>query len=335
LIQAYSLLEAVGNELGFARHQLALVRDQYEALREAEKENATRAESLQEFLDELLQLAEDPRTIQATINSLKLSGQKVLAFVDALESPKPDPFLLFRGGKLVERELRSVRDRISGDWEAHKLATKSETSAEAALSFCHQFIREAQTDKITNSRALDRAIQRHADLSNELKTIELTLKSDHADWHEVFTEVARIEGETAKVQGTMKDQLAAARNAAVRIRQASRSISALQKWSSSYSVRANQKAGNKEFYGAEAALSNGDYAEARRLAVSSEGASKRELQRAKTKESREAAKAALSFSSSSSRSSWGSGSSFSSSSSSSGFSGSSFSSGSGFSRSGW
>lgn len=335
LIQAYSLLEAVGNELGFARHQLALVRDQHEALREAEKENATRAESLQEFLDELLQLAEDPRTIQATIDSLKLSGQKVLAFVDALESPQPDPFLLFRDGKLVERELRSFRDRISGDWEAHKVATKAETSAEAALTFCYQFIREAQTDNIPNSRALDRAIQRHAELSNELKTIELTLKSDHADWHDIFTQVAKIEGETAKVQGTMKDQLAAARNAAERIHQASRSISALQKWSSSYSIRANQKAGNKEFYGAEAALANGDYAEARRLAVSSEGASKRELQRAKTKESREAAKTALSFSSSSSRSSWGSGSSFSSSSSSSGFSGSSFSSGSGFSRSGW
>lgn len=335
LIRAHSLLEAVANELGFARHQLALVRDQYEALREAEKENRKRAESVEQFLEELVQLAEDPRTIQSTITDLKLVGEWVLAFVESLEKQSPDPFLLFRDGKVVERDLRGIEDRIRGDWEAHELAKMAETSAEAALAFCRQFIKKAQTDKIPNSRALDRAIQRHGELTEELEQIEKTLESDHADWNELFTQTAEIEGETAKILGTLKEQLAAARDAAERIRSASRAISKLQRWRSSYSVSTNRKAGSHEFNQAEAALSNGNYKEARLLAVSSEGISKRELQRAKTRESREASKAAMSFSSSSTRSSWSSGSSFSSSSSSSGFSGSSFSSGSGFSRSGW
>ena len=341
LIHAYGLLEAIANELGFAHHQLSLVKDQHGALKEAERENRKRAESLASRHKELSVRIEDRRTCEATISSHASAGEEITRFQSELDGPESDPFVLSRDGIALSGRLNSIEDGIEADWRAHEIAESAATGAKAALTFCHTFLREAQTDKIPDSRALTRAIQRHGELSGELERIETALEGNHADWNELFGQVNDLSGETAKVRATLERELAAARDAAEQLRLASRAISDLHKWRSSHSVTIRRNAGSKALHEARQALALGNYGEARKAAIASRGAALREHQRAKTKEARAEAKAAAArraamFSSSSS-SSFGSTSSFGSSfsSGSSGFSSSSFSSGSGFSRSGW
>lgn len=243
LIQAYTLLETVADELGFARHQLALVKDQHEALRDAESTNRTRAENLQNHLEELLNLSEDRRTIQATIASLRKTGERVLSFVDSMEQLNRDPFVQFREGEDLERRLHSLQDGIDGDWKAHENAEAAETSARAALTFCHQYLKEARTDNIPDSRTLTRAIQRHGELTRDLEEIEKELQGAHADWNDLFARISEIDGETAMVKSTLQEQLAAAREASDKLNGAASEIRKLTKWRSSYSVRINRHAG--------------------------------------------------------------------------------------------
>ncbi|MEM9283540.1 MAG: hypothetical protein AAGA96_17085, partial [Verrucomicrobiota bacterium] len=340
LIKAYGLLETVANELDFARHQLGLIRDQHKALREAEEKNRDRSQSLETRHRELSPKAQDRRTSQATIDSHSASGETITAFTTLLNEPLSNPFTLLREGEEIEGQLNQIEDGIESDWKTFQSAESASTGAKAALTFCHTYLKEARSDDIPDSRTLTRAIQRHAELTEQHKRIEKRLEEAHQDWIQVFAEISEITGETAKVKSTLQSELAAARDAADQLAQATAAIASLHKWRSRHSVRAERHAGRDSHLRAKQMLFEADYARARKAAVHARGEALRELQKAKLAEARKvSAAAALKRRAASSALSFGSsGSSFGSSfrgSSSSGFSSSSFSSGSGFSRSGW
>ncbi|NRB74761.1 MAG: hypothetical protein HRU46_10425, partial [Verrucomicrobiales bacterium] len=335
LIRGFGLLETVANELDFARHQLALIRDQHAALKQTEKNNGELAVKLGDRHRELALLSEDRRTCQSTIDAHLSTGSALEEWRVALQAPRPDPFQLHRTGESLEHQLNAVEDGIDADWKAFKMAESASTGAKAALTFCHTFLREAREDNIPDSRALSRAIVRHEELTNDHAGIEQQLEIAHSDWSELFAQTAHITAETGKVRSTLQSELAAGREAAQQIERAAAQITKLNRWRSSYYVKPNRHAGGAALVRAKQALFKGDYARARKAAVASRGEAERELARAKLNESRKASAAAAARRRAA-QNSFSSGASFSSGSSfSSGFSSSSFSSGSGFSRSGW
>ena len=344
LIRASGLLEAIANELGFARHQLELVRDQHGALREAEEQNEKSEQRLQAWERDLQITGADPRTGPDTVANLQSAKEQVAAFAASRSQEKSDPFQLSHLAENLKTLLRSLEDGIKADWEAHGLADSTSTGARAGLTFCHTYLREAHQDGIPDSRALTRAIQRHEELSKELDRLCAALKTPHQDWGQLFEQINGVIGETSKVRATLEEELKAARDAVSQMKSATASLRSLQKWRSSHGVFINRRAGNKHLLEAKQALAVGNYASARTSSVRASGEALRELKKAQTRESQAIAAAAAarraalfessSSSTSSFSSSFGGGSSFSSS-SGSGFSSSGFSSGSGFSSSGW
>lgn len=344
LIQAHGLLEVAANELGFARHQLSLVRDQHEALRAAEAENDQRAEKLKSRHRELELVASDRRTTRATLDGLASAGEAATAFAASLGTTGSDPFVQQREGLDLEGTFNALEDGISADWKAFELAESSATGAKAALVFCHTHLKEAHRDGIPDSPELTGAIRLHGELSEEIGRIrDQDLESAHSDWNAIFQRINEITAETAELRSVLEKELAAAGEAASKLKLASSAIADIHSWRSYHSVSINRRAGSQAILRAKQALATGDYAAARSHAIASRGAALRELQRARSEESRKiaaAAEARRRAARRSSSSSFRSGSSFSSSSSSfssssSGFSSSSFSSSSGFSRSGW
>ncbi len=340
LIRALGLLEAIANELGFARHQLELVNDQYEALQESEKTNEASRERVITWIGDLEITSSDRRTQPDTLKNLELARVEVDKFVEDLVIEKSDPFRLSHEVAKLKAELRSLEEGIKADWESHELADSAATGAKAAISFCNSYLKEAHQDGIPDSRALTRAIQRHEELSQELIKWNLQLAKPHLDWGHIFEAVNEITAEAAKVRATLETELAAARDAAAQLKAAAGSLRSLQKWRSSHAVQVNRRAGNVHLLSSKKALAMGDYQSARTSAVRASGEALREMKRAQSREvqaiaaAAAAQRASMLSSSSSSLFSNGVGSSFSSS-SSSGFSSSSFSSGSGFSSSGW
>lgn len=339
LIRSLGLLETIGNELGFARHQLALVDDQYEALKTAESAVAPELESASNQARDLGILANDRRSCASTRQELESALQQISLLTSEDAAGGGDPFVRLHSSHEVRLSLNAVGDGIRADWKAHEISDAASTGARAALLFCNSYLREAQTDGIPDSRVLTRAIQRHAELTIELDHCSDQLTQEHLEWPDLFSKINALTGDIAKVKSTLAEELAAAKNAADQVSLAADNISELHRWRSRHSVNLKRGAGRNELSRAKAQLASGNYAEAREEAIASLGVSTYELQKAKSEESAkiQALAAAASLAASQRRRSFSSsGSSFSSrSSSSSGFSRSSFSSGSGFSRSGW
>lgn len=338
LIHAYGLLETAENELGFAAHQLALVRDQHEAAREAEEDNIKTLAKLESDDANLALLSKDRKTCASTVEQVHAFHRSVAEFNSNLKTSKPDPFAQSRTGDELKKRSNELEDSIHADWKAHDIADSATTGAKAALTFCNNYLREAKRDGITDSLKLTKAIERHAELTKELATLSNALKTPHREWSEIFAATNLLTTEVGRVRSVLEEELAAARDAAARIMKASEAVSDLHAWRSSYRVNPNRNAGISGLARAKQRLARGHYGEARKAAIGALGEAIRELQRAKTKEAekeraaaaaRRAAARRASFSSSGSSFSSRSSSSFSSSSRSS------FSSGSGFSRSGW
>ena len=339
LIRSLGLLETIANELGFARHQLALVDEQHETLKTAESAVAPELESARTQARDLGILAKDRRSSASTRQELESALQQISLLTTEAAAGGEDPFVRLRRSHEVRLSLNAVNDGIRADWKAHEMCDAASTGARAALLFCNSYLREAQTDGIPDSRVLSRAIQRHAELTTELDHCSDQLTREHLEWPDLFSKINVLTGDIAKVKSTLAEELAAAKNAADQVSLAADNISELHRWRSRHSVNLDRGAGRNELSRAKSQLATGNYAESRQEAIASLGASTYELQKAKTEESAkiQALAAAASLAASQRRRSFSSsGNSFSShSSSSSGFSRSSFSSGSGFSRSGW
>lgn len=337
LIRASGLLETVRNELGFAEHQLSLVKDQHAELRAAEKHNAESVHKLRSRIRESNLLAEDRRTSQSTIDEIQSAGESLEVHISTVGKTDTDPFVLKREGDSLDRTFNRLQDGIRADWKAFDMAESSSTGAKAALTFCNSYLKEAQTDNIADSEALTRAIRYHAELTEEQAALDKQLEGQHEEWNEIHGKINELTAEVAQVRATLEHELSAAREAAQKLRDASTQISALNAWRSSYGVSPNRSSGHSSMIRAKQALARGDYSAARAAALTAASEALRAIQSAQAEESRKRAAAAARRrrSSYSSSSSFSSGSSFRSSSSSSSFSSSSFSSGSGFSRSGW
>ncbi|MEC5125831.1 hypothetical protein VSU19_03660 [Verrucomicrobiales bacterium BCK34] len=338
LIRAYGLLETSGNELGFAGHQLSLIRDQHEATLEAIASNRKNLQRLESQLTDLKLLCEDRRTCQSTIDLHALSVIDVENFAASLDSGKPNPFEQLRTGESLIEHLNALEDGIQADWKSYEMTESASTGAKAALTFCNNYLNEARTDGITDSVDLSKAINKHGMLTAQLALIKKQLKKSHLEWPELLRETTKLTTDVGKVRSVLEHELAAARDSAEKIMKAAEAYSQLHGWRSSHKVKINRTAGASTLARAKQQLARGQYTEARKGAISALGEALRELNRANARESeraRAAAAARRAAAIASARRSRSSFSSSSSSSSRSSFSSSSFSSGSGFSRSGW
>ncbi len=342
LIRAYGLLETGGNELGFADHQLSLVRDQHEATLEAVAANRKILARLESQLSDLRLLSEDRKTCQSTIELNALAVEEVQAYASSLDLVKPNPFVQNRTGESLLEHLNALEDGIQADWKSYEMTESASTGAKAALTFCNNYLNEAKTDGITDSVDLSKAINKHGMLTAQLGLIKKQLKKSHVEWPALLEETTKLTTEVGKVHSVLEKELAAAREGAEKIMKAADAYSQLHNWRSSHRVKINRTAGASTLARAKQQLARGQYAEARKGAISALGEALRELNRANAREAervRAAAAARRAAAAAAARAARRrSSSSFSSSSSSSSrssFSSSSFSSGSGFSRSGW
>lgn len=336
LIRAYGLLETAGNELGFAGHQLALVRDQHGATLEAVSDNRKKLQRLEGQVSDLRLLGEDRRTCQSTIDFHGLAVDDIKAYASSLDLIAPNPFVQNRTGDSLLESLNALEDGIQADWKSYEMTESASTGAKAALTFCNNYLNEAKADGITDSHELSKAIGKHGMLTAQLSLIKKQLKNSHLEWPDLLEETTKLTTEAGKVRSVLERELAAAREGAEKIMKAAAAHLQLHDWRSRHRVRINRTAGVASLARAKQQLARGQYAEARKGAISALGEALRELNRANAREAekiraaaaarRAAAAARRAAARSSSRSS------FSSSSSSSR---SSFSSGSGFSRSGW
>ena len=334
LIRAQGLLETITSELDFARHQLALIDDHYAALKTAESAISPSLEEKRSRYRDLGVLASDRRTCQSTLTELETVTAKIESLLKEHAAGGGDPFVRLRQTESAGQTLQAINDGIRADWKAYEMADTATTGTRAALTFCHSFLREAQSDGIPDSRVLTRAMQRHSELTVELDGIVVSLGTAHQEWPDWFNRVNALTGEVAKVRSTLEEELTAARDAVSEINAASESVADLHRWRSGHSVSIDRNAGINGLAKAKQQLASGLYAEARQNAIAARGSAIGELQRAKAAESAKILAAAAAVSLAASQSRRLSSSSFGSS-SSSGFSSSGFSSGSGFSRSGW
>ena len=335
LIRAYGLLETGGNELGFADHQLSLVKDQHKATLEALTGNRKILQQLERQISELKLQCEDSRTCQSTIKHHEVSSESVQAYAASLDILKPNPFVQNRTGESLLEHLNALEDGIQADRKSYEMAESASTGAKAALTFCNNYLNEAKNDRITDSLDLGKAISRHEMLTVQLALIKKQLKKPHLEWPSLHGEITKLTTEVGKVRSVLEKELAAARESADKIMKAAEAYSQLHDWRSRHRVKINRTAGASALARAKQQLARGQYAESRKGAISARGEALRELNRANAREAekvRVAAAARRAATAARRTSSFSAGSSRSSSSS---FSSSSFSSGSGFSRSGW
>ena len=341
LIRARGLLETAADELGFARHQVALVEDHHAALKTAEAAIAPSLEKNRSRHRDLAVLMADPRTCRSTLTEHLSTGGQIEALGEEHERGGGDPFVRLRRSTAAGEALNAVDDGVRADWKAHALAESAATGARAALAFCQSHLHEAEHDGITDSGALSGAIRRHGELAGELDRIAVALEEAHGEWPDWYDRINALTGEISEVKATLESELAAARDAVAEINAASNAIAEVHRWRSRYSVAINRQAGAGGLVAAKERLANGLYAKARELAIAAKGVALHEIQEAQAAESAKARAAAAAASAAAARRqsfSSSSSSSFRSSSSSrssSGFSRSGGSSGSGFSRSGW
>ena len=330
LIAAGGGLERAANEMGFARHQLALVEDQHDALKTAEGENPKILAGLQGRQVDLAGDVADRRTTRPTMEQHDNVGARLGVLDSEMNQPRSNPFAVSLALENQKQVLNAVEEGIEADRLLFGSASDAVEAAQGHLGQSAQRVRQAESDNIPDSSDLTRAIDRHRVLVGEFERIAALLQQDHGDWASVHNAVTAISTDALNNRAIMEQQLQAARAAAEELQNAVAAISVLQSWRSSHHVSVTRESGYDAFVAARAALDRGDYIRARHAAINACGLAGQELSQAKSRERRAAAAVKQSFTSSSS--SFGGGSS---SSGGSGFSSSSFSSGSGTSRSGW
>ncbi|TQF14131.1 hypothetical protein FJV41_20285 [Myxococcus llanfairpwllgwyngyllgogerychwyrndrobwllllantysiliogogogochensis] len=276
--------------------------------------------------------ASDARTMQPTRTARDAARQLLLAAVTSAETRPADPFDAAERLASACLSLEQVRQTAASDRAHHAQAEESLASANRALSFADQWIRQAANDGITDSRATTVAINALVTLRRELDTTMKDFAKPHGDWV-AFDRVAdRIASEAARKSADLRGELRAAEEASDAIRSAASLVQSAATW--------RGRAGGSQLDSARRALDKGLYQEALRSADSATREARDAIEEAereeerRREEAREQARAresssSSSFSSSSSSSSSDSG--FSSSSYSSGSSGS----GSGFGSSSW
>lgn len=337
LIEAGSLLERAGNEIGFARHQLSLVEDQHLALNAAEAENTGDLAELRRRHRHLADDIADRRTMTPTMEQYGATGKALDEIEADIGREKPNPFAIMLALKRRESELNLIEQGIESDRTLFANAAATVEDARKKLSESDRLVHTAQTDEIPDSVALESGIQRHRQLAEHLQKVEVVLNGDHADWPSIQEMTTVAIEEMLKARSVMETELGAGRKAAEALRRASTTLADLQGWRGRHRVSFDRQAGWNHFVNAREALARGEYQQAVQVAANAREAAQWELNRARQAERQaeaaaEAARSrrmAASFSSSS-RSSFGGGGR-----GSSGFSRGSFSSGSGVSRSGW
>jgi hypothetical protein len=352
ILQAAEVLVQVAARQAEAGFRLQEVVEKQQRLRETGAANETLDQQLQNRIHGMESTLNDPRTMEAAMRAFDSAAQR-LAAAGRLRAATPcNPFQVAAELAAVRGALDSVADQVRCDWDLHAEADRSLKAAAAQIENAGRLSREAATDNVPDSPAIQQARQMFENLAAALSQAQSRLPVPHGDWRILDAEADRITNEAGRAAAALRGELQAAQTALAALSAAAAHVRSAGGWTGGFGVAILGAPGSDFLAQARALLGRGDYQQTWRLAEAARAAAQAAIEEAEAevrrrrraeeerqereRRQREAAEQrrrdSMNHSSFSSGSSGFSHSGFSS---SSGSSHSSFSSGSGTSRSGW
>ncbi|WP_411845268.1 hypothetical protein AAFN60_15985 [Roseibacillus persicicus] len=305
------------------------------------------------LLEKLLRTCKD---LEVPVSDRRVMAATVALFVEAeaqrdqarsaVEATGKDnnPFAAADSLLQLSERLIVVRGEVDNDLVIYDNTVATLRQARSAEEETQRLVHAAQTDGVTDSNRLQKAMGHVEKITSQLAKADAELQGTHGDWRAVNKELAGIREELAEASMVIREELQLAREAMTRISQAEGALRSAVHWKGRYGVRVSGTPGLMAIESANRAIVRGEYhdcirhagfaiVEARRAIAAAEAEEARRRRRAQAAAA--AQRAAARRSRISSSSSFGRSSSFGSSSRSSSVGRSSFSSSSRVGRSGW
>ncbi|MDF1813359.1 MAG: hypothetical protein P1V20_14265 [Verrucomicrobiales bacterium] len=259
LIASGASLDRASDEVGFASHQIALIKDHYTELKNVEAENEKKLGDLQYLSRNLLSKIENPKTCPSTISDRQKVVENLAVVAAKVSASVNNPFENRNDLALVQQECNRLEDSIQSDWNWHRTAVNEAKKARSILDSVNGLLSVAKNDGIPDSRKLEAAANQYRKYEKTLLDWQVYLSSSHRDWKMAWNSVVEVESQLSKTSGVVEEEIQAANHAASQIRSAADAISELKSWRSGYRLQVDRDAGYSLFETATNALAEGDY----------------------------------------------------------------------------
>ncbi len=237
------------------------------------KDRGTALESI--FQDNrTMKLVEDAKTGERTVpqGTLLEMEQAESSFDDVqklVDAKKGDPFAAAKAIAEVNKKLDSVELSHKNDVDAFEAFRHA---ADAAANQMAQAVSELEKARGARNGNGDTSLIRGAahelaQLKDAAQAVSIAATDKHLDWPAWEREANRIVTEAAHQKALLNDELAHANEATQAINDAAAQIAAATNWNGGFGVYIPGSPGMDQLNAARQALSNGDYAGAKRFAA--------------------------------------------------------------------
>ena len=159
ILEGAAELERAANQHAAAQELLDEIRDHAGRIATAEKQNRRDLDSLKTRIDSARPTMDDPKIMVRTRKSFIDAIDTLDRAAESVGAPhgQSDPFIAAKQLTQAKTKLDEVDASVSDDRRSHAEATHSLTAAAAQLDDCRRLVRESETDRIPDSRAITEA----------------------------------------------------------------------------------------------------------------------------------------------------------------------------------
>ncbi|MFO1065617.1 MAG: hypothetical protein U0892_17260 [Pirellulales bacterium] len=252
------------------------------------RENEGAQSQCESLLMQLRALDNDPKILMSTLQAIQQASEPVRKTREDLSRMQAgiNPFEVALSITSSARRLEALRNQAESDRAAHAEAMRALQGAKRQMDVAQQYVRQSQTDGITDSRRTIEANQRIAGLAGQLKSLELEFNRPHGDWQSVDQRAAALQTEIAAASQMLGSELQAASEALAAFQQASQQVFQAGRWSSTRGIRIPGSPGVTDLERARSVLHSGNYSmvlEISRLAAAAAAAAIQQAEREETR----------------------------------------------------
>ena len=274
LLAAAALLREVKRHQELAVHRLAEIAERQSRLERTVISNRDLLATLEDRVrEDRTAVAGDPRCMQPTVAAFEQGSVRVRQGRQAVEAAPGDPFVAEEELLAAKAILDDVHDRLAPkDRLLFAEAQKSVEGAARQLATATGLAGRAAGDGIPDSAEIAQALGSLRSLTASQDQAKASLQIEHADWNALDAEADRIASEAAHCAATLTGELAAGKQAADAVSNASRIVRDAASWSGSYGVTIGGDPGADDLSRARDLLQQGRYREAEQHATSAQDA---------------------------------------------------------------
>ncbi len=262
LLQAAECWRLTAARQDQTKFRLEEIVDKQQRIRDTEAANDQLQSNLGKRFQELAPTISDVRTMLPTQQAFAAAREQ-LDEVDPLRKATPrDPFEVASRLDAVQEALDHVVDQARCDWDVYAEADRSLQAAAAQLEIARRLDREAATDNVQDSAAIQQASGELTALAGELDQAQNAFARPHEDWSRLDAEADRITSEAGRIAAVLRGELQAAQNALAALSAAATHVRSAGAWTGAFGVAILGSPGSDWLGQARSLLGQGDYAQA-------------------------------------------------------------------------